>query len=61
MGSDDPLQIFERTYLFKTGQAERILSMANLKFKPFLLIPYTLLNTELIMLRMNSSILEINI
>ena len=34
VGSEDPLQIFERVYLFKRGQVEHILTMANLQLKP---------------------------
>ena len=39
VGSEDPLQIFERVYLFKRGQVEHILTMANLQLKPS---PFTL-------------------
>ena len=40
VGSDDPLQkIFQSAYLFKRGQVENILTMANLKLKPSLFMP----------------------
>ena len=42
LGSEDPLQIFSNgAYLFKRGQVEHILTMANLKLKPSLFIRST--------------------
>ena len=31
--TEDPLQFFERAYLFKRGQVKHILTIANLKLK----------------------------
>ena len=41
VGSEDPLQFFfsQRAYLFKRGQVEHILTIANLKLKPTLFMP----------------------
>ena len=39
MGSDDPLDFFERAYLFRRGQVEHILTVANLKLKSSLFTP----------------------
>ena len=38
-GSEDTLKIFKRAYLFKRGQAEHVLTMANSKLKPSLFTP----------------------
>ena len=43
MGSEDLLQFFfQRAYLFKMGQVEHILTIANLKLKPSLFMPHPL-------------------
>ena len=39
MGSEDPLQISFKGHLFKRGQVEHVLTMANLKLKPSLFMP----------------------
>ena len=39
MGPEDPLQFFERAYLFKRGKVEHILTMANLKLNPTPFMP----------------------